>query len=280
MSFFNTPEDRVDAREEPRERKRRTTEGKRPTIAELGGRVARWFAGYDDEPDDQATVEYDSATDLDPGFPTAFEPSEPVRPVQGAQAVKGPEFPQGPPEPPHGFPQPSAREALQAPEQAPESDRAPSRFPLAPLGYNRLVVDEHLGELEAELEELRSREQPPMSISEELEKIGEQTASILVVAHDTARETTRQAQEQAERCIADAATNAVAITEEATRRLHQLDEETDLVWQERERLLEDVRGLSASLASLADQAAERFPAESKPPQAETRTPAMEPRTSL
>jgi hypothetical protein len=93
-----------------------------------------------------------------------------------------------------------------------------------------------------------------------LERIGEQTASILVVAHDQAHETTRQAQEQAERCVADAAANAMTITAQAKQRLRELDSETDSVWRERERLLEDVRVVSAALAALADQAAERFPA--------------------
>lgn len=146
-------------------------------------------------------------------------------------------------------------------------DREPSRFPVAPLGYNRAAVDEHLADLEheladlgRELAELRAQRETPMTVTEELERIGEQTASILVVAHDKANETTRLAEEQAERCIADAAANAVAITEEAKVRLRELDNETDAVWRERERLLEDVRAVSSALASLADQASERFPA--------------------
>jgi cell division septum initiation protein DivIVA len=146
-------------------------------------------------------------------------------------------------------------------------DREPSRFPVAPLGYNRAVVDAHLADLERELAdlghelaELRTAREMPMTVTEELERIGEQTASILIVAQDKANETTRRAQEQAERCIADAAQNAVSITEEAKRRLHELDTETDAVWRERERLLEDVRAVSTALASLADQASERFPA--------------------
>lgn len=133
-------------------------------------------------------------------------------------------------------------------------------FPLAPFGYNRAAVDEHLAELERELAELRADRQPPVSITEELERIGEQTASILVVAHDKAQETTRLAQQQADRCVADAAANAVAITTQAKDRLRELDVETDAVWRERERLLEDVRGVSAALATLADEATERFPA--------------------
>ena len=102
-----------------------------------------------------------------------------------------------------------------------------------------------------------------MSITEEIERLGEQTASILVVAHDQAHRTARLAQEQADRCIADAAANAVAITEKAKQDLRSLDEETDSVWQERARLLEDARNVGAALISMADAAIERFPAEAK-----------------
>jgi cell division septum initiation protein DivIVA len=136
----------------------------------------------------------------------------------------------------------------------------PSRFPVAPFGYSRAAVEEHIIGLEREIAELRAREPEPMSINEELERIGEQTASILVVAHDKAHETTRLAQEQAERCVADAAANAVAITNNAKQRLRELDSETDSVWRERERLLEDVRRVSSALVTLADDASARFPA--------------------
>jgi cell division septum initiation protein DivIVA len=142
----------------------------------------------------------------------------------------------------------------------PADSDEPSRFPVAQRGYSRAAVDEHLLGLERQLAELRAQRPPAISITEELERIGEQTASILVVAHDQAHETTRQAQEQAERCVADAAANAVAITSQAKQRLRELDAETDSVWRERERLLEDVRVVSAALAALADQASERFPA--------------------
>jgi hypothetical protein len=142
----------------------------------------------------------------------------------------------------------------------PSDDDESARFPLAPFGYNRAAVDEHVTRLERELEEMRARQAPMASITDELERIGEQTASILVVAHDQAHETTRQAQEQAERCVADAAANAVQITAEAKAKLRDLDAETDAIWRERERLLEDVRVVSAALANLANQASERFPA--------------------
>ena len=133
------------------------------------------------------------------------------------------------------------------------------------MGYNRAAVEARIAELEEQIEELRGSEEPAISITEEIERLGEQTASILVVAHDQAHETTRLAQEQADRCIADAATNAVAITEEAKQHLRELDNETDAVWRERARLLEDARTTGLALVALAEEAQERFPEESKTP---------------
>ncbi len=143
----------------------------------------------------------------------------------------------------------------------PEAEEG-SRFALSPLGYNRAAVDEHIAELERELGELRVVK-PAMSINEEIERLGEQTASILVVAHDQAHATTRLAREQADRCITDAASNAVALTERAKRKLQELDNETDAVWRERARLLEDARSVGGALIALAQEASERFPEEGK-----------------
>jgi hypothetical protein len=138
---------------------------------------------------------------------------------------------------------------------------AASRFPIARQGYDRRAVDAHVADLERELAELRASERSANSVAAEIERIGEQASAILLVAHDKAQETMHQAQEQADRCVADAAVNAVAITEEATQRLRQLDAETDSVWRERARLIDDVRSVSSALASLASQASDRFPAE-------------------
>src|SRR5579875_2207426 len=136
------------------------------------------------------------------------------------------------------------------------------RFPTAPLGYNRQAVDSHIALLEEEITELREQAAPPLSIEEEIERLGEQTASILVVAHDKAHETARRAQQQAARAVREAAADAERITAAAEQRLRELDEETDAVWRERE--LEDVREVSRTLATLADAASERFPAAPDP----------------
>ena len=162
-----------------------------------------------------------------------------------------------------GGPRPADRagERQRRPDRRPAAEPEDSRpLPLAPSATTGRPSTSSWPSLERELDAAARQARPDASITEEIERIGEQTASILVVAHDQAHETTRPAQEQAERCVADAAANAVEITAEAKERLRELDEETDAVWRERERLLEDVRVVSAALANLANQASERFPA--------------------
>jgi DivIVA domain-containing protein len=138
-----------------------------------------------------------------------------------------------------------------------EQDR--KRFPTALHGYDRDAVDAHLAALEREMADLRAQRSPAPAIEEELERLGAETSAVLRVAHEQAAEITRRAQVQADRCVADAAANAVAMTEDAKRKLRQLDTETDAVWAERGRLIEDVRNVATALFSLAEDAADRFP---------------------
>lgn len=158
--------------------------------------------------------------------------------------------------------------------EVPAWEQVEPPFPIVRHGYQTSTVDDYVAELERELEELRSRTPDERAISEEINRIGEQTAAILQVAHEKASEVTREAQVQADRCMADAAANALAITERASRRLRELDVETDSVWHERARLIEDVRSVAGALATLAQDAAERYPAESE--RSETSVPPPDP----
>ncbi|HET9104554.1 MAG TPA: DivIVA domain-containing protein [Solirubrobacteraceae bacterium] len=164
---------------------------------------------------------------------------------------------------------PEATQAFDVLADVPAESESTGRFAVAPLGYNRTAVDEHVAALERELAELRETrepQEPAISITEEIERIGEQTASILVVAHDKAHETTRLAQEQAQRRVADARADAEAITAAAQARLEALDAETDSVWQERARLLDDARAVADEMIALIERARERFPDEVKAPE--------------
>lgn len=154
------------------------------------------------------------------------------------------------------------------PEQATEAvdavpwEPARKRFPTALHGYDRDAVDAHLAALEAEIEDLRAQRLPGPAVEAEIERVGEETSAILRVAHEQAAEITRRAQSQADRCVSDAAANAVAMTEDAKRKLGKLDSETDAVWAERGRLIDDIRNVATALFSLAEDAADRFPEDS------------------
>jgi cell division septum initiation protein DivIVA len=208
------------------------------TLSTTAARVGRWFASLDRRPEYDDHIRRDPIAELAPGAPYDTPdddaPVAPVVPVAPDHAVHP-----------------------DAPEHA--DGARPARFPLALRGYEREAVDAHLARLETENARLREQIGPPVSITEEIERLGEQTASILVVAHDKAHETARNAQAQAARAVSDAARDAERITAEAERRLRELDDETDAVWRERERLLADVREVSVTLAALADAASERFP---------------------
>ncbi len=215
----------------------------RESLSATAGRVGRWLHSLDRRP------EFDAAPQQNPVAELTAGPAEADQPI-AAEAE----------------PDQTPGDELQGREvPALDDDRQFGvRFPTAALGYNRQAVDEHIAALESEIAELRNVIEPPPTINEEIERLGEQTASILVIAHDKAHETARRAQEQAARAVRDAARNAERITVEAERRLRQLDEETDAVWRERERLLDDVREVSRTLATLVDAAAERFPAAPEP----------------
>lgn len=146
-------------------------------------------------------------------------------------------------------------------ETVPLWDQEPPRFPVMRHGYDPAAVDEHIGELERELGELRASTQPTGTVTAEIERVGEQTSAILRVAYEQAREIKRRAQAEADACLADAAANAVAISQDAKRQLRDLDTETDTIWRERSRLIEDARTVATALFTLAEEAAERFPAE-------------------
>ena len=153
----------------------------------------------------------------------------------------------------------------------PPTTRHQPRFPITRQGYECEAVDEYVGDLERELMELeRELDEAKVvtpttnQVEAEIQRVGEQTSAILLAAHDKAQETTRQAQVQADRVLADAASQAIAMTEEANRKLQQLESDRRSLHRERARLLDDIRRLSGSLAELADDAAERFPSEPEP----------------
>lgn len=154
------------------------------------------------------------------------------------------------------------------------SDELPARFPLARNGYDRAAVDQHVAELERELSEvdrelveLRSRPVSNDEVATEIRRIGEQTSEVLITAHEQRGEILRGAREEADRCVAEAQAQARAMALEGQARLRDLEAQNEAAQRERDRLLDDLRSVSAALTTVVDSAEGRIPTN----QAATRT---------
>jgi DivIVA domain-containing protein len=136
----------------------------------------------------------------------------------------------------------------------PETD-----FPTVLRGYDRGAVDAYVERTSVMIAELHATRTPDGAVRRALERVGEQVADILRRAHETAERVTVQSRHEAEDRLQEAAEEARRITIGAKTQLHQLDADTDKVWAERERIIQDARTLAAELMQLADAAMERFP---------------------
>lgn len=139
------------------------------------------------------------------------------------------------------------------------------RFPTARRGYECAAVDQHIAELEQELmaldqelAQLRVQVPSPGEVTSEIQRVGEQTSAILIAAHEQAQQTARHAEQEAERRMTEATSNAFAITAQARQQVGELEREKGALQGERERLIKDIRTISSALAAVADEADQRF----------------------
>jgi cell division septum initiation protein DivIVA len=133
-------------------------------------------------------------------------------------------------------------------------------FPIVLRGYDRLAVDAYVKRTSQLVAELQTTHSPEAAVRRALERVGEEVSGILQRAHEAAAQITAQSRSDAEDRLERARQEASDITVEARRRLKDLDAETDRIWAERHRIVEDAQDLARQLLSLAEAAAERFPA--------------------
>jgi cell division septum initiation protein DivIVA len=159
----------------------------------------------------------------------------------------------------------------------PEVDPGEADFPIVLRGYDRLAVDAYIKQTRELIDDLRATSTPEAAVRRALERVGEEVSGILQRAHDTAEKITSQSRSEAEDRMETARNEAAELKAEAERELeraHQdaaeiraqaeaqltdLDAETDRIWAERHRIVEDTRELSRQLLAVVDSAAERFP---------------------
>jgi cell division septum initiation protein DivIVA len=142
-------------------------------------------------------------------------------------------------------------------------------FPVALRGYDRLAVDAYVRKTTQLVAELQATHSPESAIRRALERVGEEISGVLQKAHETANQITAQSRSEAEDRLEVARRESIEITAEARARVNDLDVETDRIWAERQRIVEDARELARQLTTLADAALERFPPSEPEPEPES-----------
>ena len=132
-------------------------------------------------------------------------------------------------------------------------------FPSALRGYDRLAVDAYVQRTSQLVAELQATRSPESAIRRALERVGEEVSGILQRAHETAGKITSQSRSEAEDRLETARQEAAQLIQRAEDRVRELDAETDRIWAERHRIVEDTRELAGQLLTLTDSAADRFP---------------------
>jgi DivIVA domain-containing protein len=132
-------------------------------------------------------------------------------------------------------------------------------FPLVLRGYDRDSVDAYVRKTSQLVAELQATRSPEAAVRRALERVGEEVSGILQRAHETASRITAQSRSEAEDRLETARQEAAQIISRAEQRVRELDAETDRIWAERHRIVEDTRDLARELLTLTDSAADRFP---------------------
>jgi DivIVA domain-containing protein len=133
------------------------------------------------------------------------------------------------------------------------------QFPLVLRGYDRDSVDAYVQRTSQLVAELQTTRSPEAAIRRALERVGEEVSGILQRAHDTAAQITAQSRSEAEDRLETSRQEAAQIVTRAEERVRELDAETDRIWAERHRIVEDTRELAREMLTLTDSATDRFP---------------------
>lgn len=148
-----------------------------------------------------------------------------------------------------------------------DTGRRERRFPWSLRGYRRSAVDQHIAELEYELSEvdrelaeLRAAGTLREEVANEMRRIGEETAGVLIEAHNQREAIARAAEEEAQRLVADATARATTITAETETRVRELEAQRQAAHQERDRLLENALAASVAIADVVHAAHQQVPA--------------------
>jgi len=130
-------------------------------------------------------------------------------------------------------------------------------FPVAMRGYDRAAVDAFLQDVVHLIHDLESRQSQETVVQRAIAEVGEETAGILQRAHETAEEIAARSRAQAEGRIQRAEREAELLRQEADAYSEKIVYDTRVLWEERQRLIEDIRQLADDVLSTAEEAIDR-----------------------
>jgi len=151
---------------------------------------------------------------------------------------------------------PQARPRRARTQTAAEAVRS-TQFPAAMRGYDREAVDawrEEIAELVARLEEQEPRD---TAVRRAIDEVGRETSAILQRAHESASEIEARSRSQADARLEEADREAELTVREAEERADRLEADTRTVWEQRLRLIDEMRQLADEVLGVADDALER-----------------------
>ena len=161
-----------------------------------------------------------------------------------------------------------------------------AHFPMVVRGYHRQTVDLFIAELLELVEDLESHQTREGVVQKALGELGEETAGILQRAHETADDITARSRAQADARLQRAEREAEILRRDADEYAEQVIVDTRTLWDERQRLIEDIRQLADEVLGTADDALDRLKlpeqigraeeTEPLPPEADPETMALAP----
>jgi cell division septum initiation protein DivIVA len=131
-------------------------------------------------------------------------------------------------------------------------------FPMVVRGYHRQTVDVFIAELLELVEDLESHQTREGVVQKALGELGEETAGILQRAHETADDITARSRAQADARLQRAEREAEILRRDADEYAEQVIVDTRTLWDERQRLIEDIRQLADEVLGTADDALDRL----------------------
>jgi hypothetical protein len=131
-------------------------------------------------------------------------------------------------------------------------------FPIVVRGYHRQTVDLFIAELLELVEDLESHQTREGVVQKALGELGEETAGILQRAHETADDIAARSRAQADARLQRAEREAEILRRDADEYAEQVIVDTRALWDERQRLIEDIRQLADEVLGTADDALDRL----------------------